>query len=95
MTRLDTVELITRDSYWDLPYGDFKNSYVNTAVDVYGFCTLAIDRFGIGNSTVADPLNIVQAPVTLSTIYEITRMLRAGTVPQVAYPFSKVVHVGK
>ena len=82
------------NSYWDLPYDNFKNSYVDVAVDAYGFCTLAIDRFGVGNSTVANPLNIVQTPVTLSTIYEITKMLRTGKIPFIPHPFKKVVHVG-
>ena len=81
--------------YWDLPYENFKNSYVDLAVDTYGFYTLAIDRFGVGNSTVADPVSIVQAPVTLSSIYGITKMLRNGAVPSIPYAFSKVVHVGQ
>ncbi|KAG7008702.1 cryptochrome-2 [Physcia stellaris] len=81
-------------TYWDLPYDNFKNSYVDAAVRDYRFCTLAIDRFGIGNSTVSDPLRVVQAPVTMATIQGITRMLRDGTVPSVPYRFDKVVHVG-
>ena len=81
-------------SYWDLPYGNFIYSYIDVAVDQYGFSTLSIDRFGIGNSSVADPLNIIQAPAEMSAIYEITKKLRNGTIPYVPHAFKKVVHVG-
>lgn len=80
--------------YWDLPYNNYNYSYTDVAVDQYGFCTLAIDRLGIGNSSIADPLAVIQAPAELSAIYEITKMLRAGTLPQVSHAFDKVVHVG-
>ena len=63
-------------------------------MDRYGFCTLSIDRFGIGNSSIADPLNVVQAPAELSAIYQLTMMLRNGTLPQVPHAFDKIVHVG-
>ena len=46
--------------------GDYKYSSVNMAIDTYGYSSLAIDRFGIGNSSIADPLSIVQAPATMS-----------------------------
>ena len=42
-------------SYWDIPYSNFNYSYIDVAVDKYGFCTLSIDRLGIGNSSIADP----------------------------------------
>lgn len=80
--------------YWDLPFDNCNYSYVDVAVDQYGYSTLSIDRFGIGASSIADPLNIVQAPTELSAIYEITMMLRKGTLPKVSQAFSKVVHVG-
>jgi len=81
-------------SYWDLPYNNFNYSYIDVAVDHYGFSTLSIDRFGIGNSSVADPLSIIQAPAEMSAIYEITKKLRNGTVPHVPQAFETVVHVG-
>ncbi|KAK4697584.1 hypothetical protein P7C71_g514, partial [Lecanoromycetidae sp. Uapishka_2] len=81
-------------SYWDLPFDNCNYSYVDVAVDQYGFSTLAIDRFGIGASSSADPLNIVQVPTELSALYEVTMMLRRGTLPHVPHVFSKVVHVG-
>ena len=51
--------------YWDLPTDDINYSYVKSAVDEYGYSTLAIDRFGIGKSSVADPMNTVQAPAAM------------------------------
>ena len=81
-------------SYWDLPFDGYKYSYIDVAVDKYGFCTVSIDRFGIGDSSHADPLNVVQAPAEVSAIYEITKKLRRGTFPGVNAAFERVVHVG-
>ncbi|KAH0397891.1 alpha/beta-hydrolase, partial [Aureobasidium melanogenum] len=80
-------------SYWDLSYNNYNYSYIDVAVAA-GYHTVSIDRFGIGNSSHADPLNIVQAPAEVSALYEITSMLRNGTFPQVSQKFGKVVHVG-
>ena len=63
-------------------------------MDQYGFSTLSIDRLGIGNSSIADPLSIIQIPAELSAIYELTMMLRRGRLPNVHRAFSKIVHVG-
>ena len=79
--------------YWDLPYNEFNYSYVDVAVDQYGYSTFAIDRFGIGNSSIADPLTVVQAPAELAAIYQVTNMLRAGAVNGVPAP-KNIVHVG-
>ena len=81
-------------SYWDLPYNSCNYSYIDVAVDKYGFSTLSIDRLGIGKSSTADPLHVVQVPAELSAIYELTKMLRRGSLPHVPKAFSKVVHVG-
>ena len=80
--------------YWDLPYDNFNYSYIDVAVDTYGFCTLSIDRLGVGNSSIADPLDVIQAPAETSAIYELTMMLRKATLPSVPHAFTKVVHVG-
>lgn len=80
-------------TYWDLAYNGYNYSYVETAIAA-GFHTVAIDRFGIGNSSHADPYNIVQAPAEVSALYEITKMLRAGTFPGCTTKFEKTVHVG-
>lgn len=78
-------------SYWDLPFNAYEYSYIGVAVDKYGFCTVSIDRLGIGNSSHADPLNVVQAPAEVSAMHEVTKMLRGGTVKQA---FDRIVHVG-
>ncbi|KAI9743947.1 MAG: hypothetical protein M1818_002681 [Claussenomyces sp. TS43310] len=95
-----TVQFLTHGigfdkSYWDLPYNDYSYSYVNVAVDQYGYSTLAIDRLGTGMSSHADPISVVQAASELSAIYQITTMLRLGAIPALngTRP-SKIVHVG-
>ncbi|KAI4146251.1 MAG: hypothetical protein L6R39_003524 [Caloplaca ligustica] len=72
----------------------FDKTYIDIAVDQYGFCTLSIDRLGEGNSSKADPLSVLQAPAEMSAVYELTMMLRNGTLPNVPHAFSKIVHVG-
>ncbi|CAF9903795.1 MAG: hypothetical protein ALECFALPRED_002982 [Alectoria fallacina] len=94
-----TVQLLTHGigfdkTYWDLSYNAYNYSYIDLAVDEYGFSTLSIDRLGIGNSSIADPLSIIQVPTELSAIYELTMMLRRGGLPNVPWAFSKIVHVG-
>lgn len=93
-----TVQVLTHGigfdkSYWDLPYNNYNYSYIDVAI-ANGFHTVSIDRFGIGNSSHADPLNVVQAPAEVSALYDITNMLRAGTFPSVSTKFQKAVHVG-
>ncbi|TEY84261.1 hypothetical protein BOTCAL_0018g00380 [Botryotinia calthae] len=82
-------------SYWDLPFNNHNYSYVDVAVDQYGYSTFAIDRLGIGESSKADPTSIIQAPAELSAIVEVTKLLRAGTLPgvEISEP-NKIVHVG-
>jgi len=93
-----TVQILTHGigfdkTYWDLSYNNYNYSYIDTAIAA-GFHTVSIDRFGIGNSSHADPLNIVQAPAEVSALYEITTMLREGSFPEVPTKFNKAVHVG-
>lgn len=80
-------------SYWDLPYNGYNYSYTDVALN-NGYYTVAIDRFGIGNSSHGDPLNLIQAPAEVSALYEISMMLRNGTFPTVDTAFKKVLHVG-
>lgn len=82
------------DSYWDIRYGNGNYSYVDVAVDKYGYSTVAIDRLGIGNSSHGDPLNLIQAPAEVSALYEITKMLRNGSLPTVPTAFKKIITVG-
>lgn len=77
-----------------MSFQNLTDSYVDVAVDQYGYSTFAIDRFGIGKSSVADPLSIVQAPAALSAIHELTTMLRQGKVTNIPHAFSKIIHVG-
>lgn len=67
--------------HWDLPLNNHAYFYVNVAVDQYGHSTLAIDRLGIGKSSEADLTSIIQASAELSAIVEVTKLLRAGTLP--------------
>lgn len=83
-------------SYWDLPYNNFNYSYIGVAVG-HGYCTLSFDRFGIGNSSHADPYNVVQAPAEVSALYNLNSMLRKGTLPGVDHAFNEsgtIVNVG-
>jgi pimeloyl-ACP methyl ester carboxylesterase len=84
-------------TYWDLPYNNFNYSYIDVAVDQYGYCTLSFDRFGIGNSSHADPYDVVQAPAEISAMYQLNSMLRIGTLPTVDHAFNEsgtIVNVG-
>jgi pimeloyl-ACP methyl ester carboxylesterase len=84
-------------TYWDLPYNNFNYSYIDVAVDKYGYSTLSYDRFGIGNSSHADPYSVVQAPAEISALYQLNSMLRMGTLPTVNQTFDKsgtIVNVG-
>jgi hypothetical protein len=56
-----TIQVLTHGigfdkTYWDLEYDNYNYSYVNVALAA-GYSTLAIDRFGIGNSSHGDPFN--------------------------------------
>jgi hypothetical protein len=57
----NTIQLLTHGigfdkTYWDLDYNNYNYSYVNVALAA-GYSALAIDRFGIGNSSHGDPIN--------------------------------------
>jgi pimeloyl-ACP methyl ester carboxylesterase len=80
-------------SYWDISYNNYNYSYVETAV-AQGYSTLAIDRFGIGNSSHGDAINTVQAQAEVEALNEITTKLRHGQVPEIGCSFEKVIHVG-
>lgn len=84
-------------TYWDLSYNNFNYSYVDVAVDQYGYSTLSYDRFGIGNSSHADPYTVVQAPAEVSALYQLNSMLRMGTLPSVNHVFNEsgtIVNIG-
>lgn len=79
---------------WDLANNNSSYSHVKCTVDDNGYLTLAINRCSISKSSMADLLNVVQAPSTLSAIYEVTKKLRAGTFPSIPKSFNRVIHIG-
>ena len=84
---------LTSQSYWDLSYDNYSYSYVNTATNS-GYSTLAIDRYGIGNSTHGDPFNEIQAHAEVEALNEVTKKLRTGSISEINCSYKKVVHVG-
>lgn len=94
MTFTIAVSLISHsrgsDAYADLCY----TLDINTAVDDFGYCTLSIDRLGIGLSSHGEPKNEIQSFLEVQALAAVTRMLRNGTIPTVNHSFSRVVHVG-
>ncbi|KAL6703715.1 hypothetical protein ACN47E_009409 [Coniothyrium glycines] len=93
-----TIQLLTHGigfdkTYWDLNYNNYNYSYVNVALAA-GYSTLAIDRYGIGNSSHGDPFNEIQAQAEVEALNEITKKLRAGSILEINTPYKKVVHVG-
>lgn len=83
-----------RQKYCDLPFNNFNYSYVDIAVDQYGFSKIAINPLGTGASSIVDPVNVLQSPAENSVIYELTKMLRNDRLPNFPHRFSKIVHVG-
>jgi pimeloyl-ACP methyl ester carboxylesterase len=79
--------------YWDLSFDNYNYSYVNTALAA-GYSTLAIDRYGIGNSSHGDPFNEIQANSEVEALNEVTKKIRAGSVPEITCSYEKVIHVG-
>lgn len=93
--QFQSVNLIVTNSfsYWDLSYDNYNNSYVNVAT-ASGYSTLAIDRYGIGNSTHGDPFNDIQAQSEVEALNEVTKKLRAGSISEIDCSYEKVIHVG-
>lgn len=86
---------LTSDSYWDLSFNDYNYSYVQTAVDEYGYSTLTYDRLGLGASSRGDPISEIQSWLEIAALKELTLNLRASKTPQLAdKPFEQFVHVG-
>lgn len=74
-------------------YNNYNYSYVNQAVDHYGYATLSHDRLGIGMSSKGDAVNEIQVLLEVAALKALTDKLRAGTIPGAA-KFAKVLHVG-
>ncbi|KAF1947316.1 alpha/beta-hydrolase [Clathrospora elynae] len=80
-------------TYWDLDYDNYKYSYVNVALNA-GYSTLAIDRFGIGNSSHGDPFNEIQAQAEVEALNAVTLAVRNGHIREIDSSYKKVIHVG-
>lgn len=94
-----TLQILTHGigfdrSYWDFPLNNYNYSYVETAVDQYGFSTLSYDRLGIGMSDHGEPVNEIQASLEIAALTAVTKLARAQKIPGVEDTFEKVVHVG-
>ncbi|KAJ2077831.1 hypothetical protein H4R24_004886 [Coemansia sp. RSA 988] len=86
------LHAVTHDRrYWDFPYGSGTYSYPKTAVESFGFATLAIDRLGTGQSSW--PPSLETGPnQQVATFHSIADQLRKGNIGGIA--FEKVVAVG-
>lgn len=94
----DTVQLLTHGigfdrSYWNVPFNNFNYSYINEAVDHYGYATFSYDRLGIGMSQHGEPVNEIQAQIEIQALRELTYMIRGGKIQSVP-KFQKVIHIG-
>lgn len=76
-----------------MPFNNYNYSYVNQAVDHYGYATLSHDRLGIGMSSHGEPVNEIQVLLEVAALKALTDKLRSGAIPG-APKFKKVLHVG-
>ena len=96
----NTLQILTHGvgfdrSYWDLPFNNFDNSYVTTAIDLYGHSTLSWDRLGIGASSHGEPLVEIQAPLEQAALAALTKHARDGSLPNTSgHKYSKIIHIG-
>jgi pimeloyl-ACP methyl ester carboxylesterase len=92
--------------YWDSDYQPEKHSYVDATLKA-GYSILTYDRLGVGRSDHPDAYDVVQAPLELEILRQLTLMARNGTLYNLAGKTkpadaafselikpSKVVHVG-
>ena len=92
--------------YWDPELDREKQSYVEAALKA-GYSILTYDRLGVGQSDKPDAYDVVQAPLELEILRQLTLMARNGTLytfTEKAKPAdaafdtltkpSKVVHIG-
>lgn len=82
-------------AYWSglgYPWANFENEYSWVAhAQSQGYATLAIDNLGNGYSDHPDPLNIVQSPLQIEIMHQIMLRLRAGSLPSISQPYTKIV----
>ncbi|EMC95826.1 hypothetical protein BAUCODRAFT_71197 [Baudoinia panamericana UAMH 10762] len=98
--KVDVLQIATHGAYYDSRYWDPEldpenQSYVEAALKA-GYSILTYDRLGAGQSDHPDAYTIVQAPLELEILRQLTVMARNGTLSafcQHRVP-DKVVHVG-
>lgn len=82
--------------YWDSAYQPENHSYVEAALQS-GYSILTYDRLGVGQSDHPDAYTVVQSPLELEVLHQLTLMARNGMLyslaEQSALP-SKIIHIG-
>lgn len=81
-------------TYWNLAYNNYNYSYVNQAVDKYGYSTFAWDRLGIAGSSHGNAVDEIQAALELDALKVLTMMLKTGGIKGLPKSFDTTVHVG-
>ncbi|OAA58483.1 hypothetical protein SPI_06556 [Niveomyces insectorum RCEF 264] len=93
--------------YWDAAYRPENHSYVEAALKA-GYSILTYDRLGVGQSDHPDAYEVVQAPLELEILRQLTLMARNGSLYEFAEQAApanvaafhgrskpdKVVHIG-
>jgi len=92
--------------YWDSAYKPEDHSYVEATLKA-GYSILTYDRLGAGQSDHPDAYNVVQAPLELEILRQLTLLARNGTIYTLAAKAagavsafhkltmpSRVIHVG-
>jgi pimeloyl-ACP methyl ester carboxylesterase len=82
--------------YWDSAYQPEKHSYVEAALQA-GYSILTYDRLGVGRSDHPDAYTVVQSPLELEILHQLTVMVRNGTLSSIAEVSnlpSKIIHIG-
>ncbi|KAM0261050.1 hypothetical protein ACHAQJ_002489 [Trichoderma viride] len=69
--------------YWDSKYKPENHSYVEAALKA-GFSILTYDRLGVGQSDIPDAYTVVQAPLELEILRQLTLMARNGSLYDLA-----------
>ncbi|KAF2673752.1 alpha/beta-hydrolase [Microthyrium microscopicum] len=80
--------------YWDFSYNGYNYSYVNQAVDKYGYSTFSWDRLGVGESSHGEPINEIQVWLEVAALSSLTGLLRNGSLPGAGQKYEKLIHVG-
>lgn len=86
----ETLQIVTHGllfdkRYWDSEYEPENYSYVRAAVGA-GYSVLTWDRLGTGQSDKPDAYDVVQAPLELEILREITILARSRQLSKMAQP---------